>query len=386
MIRRRGQSWQVIVYVGRDPVTGRERRVARSVPGRRLERRPPRAALDLEARLLVEVARGEHTVGRLSVAALLERWLEHAGPDLSPTTFYSYRSYIDRMLVPRLGAVPIAELTTLQLDTVYRELREAGGADGRPLAPATVRHAHAILHRALVQAQRWGLIDHNPAVLASPPKLARPRIETPSSEQVARIVGTARAHDPLLGLAVWLAAVTGARRGELCGLRWSDVDLATASVTIRRSVINTPGQIVIKVPKNDRARQVSLDEATCALLHEQRSSRAGEAQAAGVWFPEDSYVLSDEPSATTPMDPRRLTHRFRRVARDARVKCRFHDLRHWHVTQALATGLPVRDVAARVGHASARMTLDVYGHAIKNGDRAAAESVAGLLGAARRGR
>jgi integrase len=329
--------------------------------------------------LLVEVARGEHRVGRLSVATLLERWLAHTGPDLSPTTLHSYRSYIDRQLVPRLGSVPVAELTTMHLDSVYRDLRESGGADGRPLAPATVRHAHAILHRALVQAQRWGLNDHNPAVLASPPKLARPRIEAPSAEQVARIVGAARAHDPLLGLAVWLAAVTGARRGELCGLRWGDVDLDGANLMIRRSVINTPGQILIKVPKTDRARRVTLDAATCDLLRMRKSSDVERLRAAGIPLAENAYVLSEAIDLMTPLDPRLLTHRFRAVAHDVHINCRLHDLRHWHVTQALAVGLPVRDVAERVGHASARMTLDVYGHAIKGTDRPAAEAVAGLL-------
>jgi integrase len=370
VIRRRGESWQVVVDVGRDPLTGRERRVARTVRGRRRQRRSTRAALDLEARLLVEVARGEHRVGRLSVAELLDRWLEHADLDLSPTTLHGYRSCIARQLVPRLGSVQIAELTTLHLDALHRDLRESGGANGRSLAPATVRQAHAILHRALRQAQRWGLTDHNPAVLASPPKLPRPRIDAPSAEQIARIVEAAGAHDSTLGLAVRLAAVTGARRGELCGLRWCDVDLDGASVMIRRSVINTPGQIVIKTPKTDRARRVTLDRATCDLLLEKRTIDAQRRSVPGNLLAGREYVLSEAADSSVPLDPRLLTHRFRALARGMQVDRRFHDLRHWHVTQALAAGLPVRDVAERVGHASARMTLDVYGHAItKRGPR-----------------
>jgi len=369
----------VIVYVGRDPVTGRERRVARTVSGRRLQRRPPREARELEARLLVEVALGEHRTSTVTLAAVLKRWLDHAGPDLSPTTLHTYRSYIERLLVPRLGGVQLHDLTTIHLDSLYRALRESGGASGRPLSAATVRQVHAIVRRALVQAQRWGLTNDNPAVLASPPKVQRSRIHPPSAEQVAGIVGAARARDPLLGLAVWLAAVTGARRGELCGLRWYDVDLHSQSVVIRRSVVEVPGQLVVKDPKSHRVRRVALDGETCDLLRARQASQAEAAKGARVALDEDAYVLSEEPAGDTPLDPRRLSHRFRALTRNASIECRFHDLRHWHVTQALGTGLPVRDVAERVGHASARMTLDVYGHAIKGADHGAVEAVATLL-------
>jgi integrase len=106
------------------------------------------------------------------------------------------------------------------------------------LAPASARQVHAILRRALVHAERWGWINRNPAALASPPKLGRREMQPPSAEQVRRILEAAREDDDNLSLAIWLAAITGARRGELCGLRWADLD--GESFVIRRSVAALP--------------------------------------------------------------------------------------------------------------------------------------------------
>jgi integrase len=237
MIRRRGTRWQVTVYAGTDPVTGRERRVTRSVPAKPGQTRPPKEARELEARLMVEVGGGDHREARMTVAELLERWLEHAGPDLSPTTLHGYERYIARSIVPAIGRVRLDKLTTAMLDGLYRELRASGGVNGKPLAPATVRQVHAVIRRALHQAERWGWINRNPAALASPPRIVRVEIRPPTPEQVGEILRTARDDDPAFGLALWLAAVTGARRGELCGLRWSDIDVDDATVVIRRSVV-----------------------------------------------------------------------------------------------------------------------------------------------------
>ena len=379
MIRRRGENWQVTVYVGLDPVTGSERRISRTVPGTPGQKRAPKAARDLEARLLTEAGAGEHREARVTVQQLLELWLAQVGPDLSPTTLYGYRRYIDRLLVPRIGAMHLDKLTTASLDRLYRTLRDAGGEGGGPLSPATVRQAHAVLRRALVQAERWGWITRNPAALASPPKLQRHEIRPPSAADVDRILVAAYDESTDLGLAVWLAAVTGARRGELCGIQLSDVDLDGGSLVIRRSVVEISHRLIVKDPKTHQVRRIALDDATLLLLRERRASQGATALACGDCLERDAYVLSEDPAGRVPLHPNLLSDRFRRLVRSLNIVCRLHDLRHWHVTEALGAGLPVRDVAERVGHASTRMTLDVYGHAIAESDRKAAAVVAARL-------
>lgn len=379
MIRRRGNRWQVTVYAGTDAVTGRERRVTRSVPAKPGQRQPSREARALEARLLLEVGAGEHRDAQVTLDELLKAWLEQAGPDLAPTTLHGYQRYIRRNISPTLGNVRLDRLSTAMLDRLYRELRASGGVGGQPLSPATVRQIHAVLHRALGQAQRWGWINKNPAALASPPKLVRKEIRPPTPDQVGRILTAAREEDPLLGLAVWLAAVTGARRGELCGIQWADLDLGIGTLVIRHSIVELDHKLIVKPPKTHQVRRIAVDDTTIGMLRARHAEQATIALACGVQLDPLAYVLSESADGLAPLHPNLLSDRFRRVVRRLGVTCRLHDLRHWHVTQALGAGLPVRDVAERVGHASAQMTLDVYGHAIGQADRRAAESVANLL-------
>jgi integrase len=135
----------------------------------------------------------------------------------------------------------------------------------------------------------------------------------------------------------------------------------------------------VKDPKTHQARRVSLDEETLRLLKARRVTQSEAPLACGVRLDDDAYVLSELPAGTEPVHPVALSDRFRRLVWRLGITCRFHDLRHWHVSQALGIGVPVRDVADRVGHASARMTLDVYGHSINHDDRRAAEAAADLL-------
>jgi integrase len=138
-------------------------------------------------------------------------------------------------------------------------------------------------------------------------------------------------------------------------------------------------QLTVKDPKTHQVRRIALDEVTMRLLRERRAAQAETALACGVGLGVDAYVLSGDPAGRTPLHPSLLSDRFRRLVRVLGIRCRLHDLRRWHVTEALGAGLPVRDLAGHVGHGSARMTLDVYGHAIADSDRSAAEIVARLL-------
>lgn len=359
-----------MVYVDRDPVTGRERRLTRKFAGRG-EKRPPKAARDLEATWLLEVGAGQHRGSDVTVGELLDRWLAQVEHDLSPTTVRGYRTSIEQYLRPYLGKVKLAKLTTASLDGLYARLRAKGGQKGQPLAPATVRQAHAVLRRALGRAVRWGWIGANPAVNASPPALVRRELRPPGRAEVELLL----AHSKEMHLLVLLALGTGARRGELCGLQWSDVDVD--SITIRRSVVRGG---VVKDTKTHAARQIAIGPRVVEALKARRSAMKETALACGVRLSPDAYVLSDDPAGREPLEPHRATERFRSLTKRAGVKCRLHDLRHAHVTGLLAAGIPVADVAARAGHADAHVTLTVYGHASPAIDRRAALVADEMLG------
>jgi integrase len=148
------------------------------------------------------------------VAELIERWLEWrvSVRPISPTTVAAYRGYIDRSILPSLGRLQVGQLDAATLDTFYARLRRQGGKGGRPLAASSVRQIHAILSGALTRAVVWGWISHNPARLASPPSRERADTQPPAVEDAARLLRTAAAEDPELGLFLRRAG-TNQRRG-----------------------------------------------------------------------------------------------------------------------------------------------------------------------------
>src|SRR5215218_3157771 len=234
MIYKRGKRWRVIVYAGRDPITGRKRQKSVTVATRA-------EARQAEARLITEVGAGQHRsrTSTRTVAELLDRWLEwrQSVRPISPTTVNGYRGYIDRSILPSLGHLQVGRLDAATLDAFYAHLRKQGGKGGRPMAASSVHQVHAILSGALNRAVVWGWIASNPARLATPPSIERTDLQPPAVEDAARLLAVALAEDPELGLFLRLAVVLGARRGELCALRWSDVDLESRTgIRFRRLV------------------------------------------------------------------------------------------------------------------------------------------------------
>ncbi len=212
-MRRRGDAWELRAYVGVDPVTGRHNYKTRTFRGAK------RAAEAELARFVTQVSGGGHGAGDTTLADLIERWLELARDNLSPSTLRGYERIIRSYILPTIGKVPLNKLRTDQLDRFYARLRESGGEGGGPLSPATVRQTHAIIRRALNQAHRWEWIAANPAVLASPPSVRSRPIDPPDPQGVLELVTEAEASDPDLGCFLLLAATTGARRGARRALR-----------------------------------------------------------------------------------------------------------------------------------------------------------------------
>lgn len=353
-LERRGDAWRITIDVGRDPLTGRRRRISRTVHGTKAE------AERTQARLIIEATKHRGSRTR-TVGALLEAWLDHA--DLSPNTLRGYRSKLDLYLIPALGTIPARKLDTETIDRFYRALRKKG------LAPATIRQTHAILRRACSQAVKWGWLPDNPAAHATPPTVPRRDRDAPTVPQVAAILLEASRD---LTDAVLLAVATGARRGELCGLQWADIEGTT--IRIRRAISDV-SELTVKGPKHGRGRKVTIDPGTVALLDARKARARADALACGTRIIGSSYVLGEEPGQRAPLRPERLTGRFRDAAKRAGITATFHGLRHANATWLLADGIPVRQVSGRLGHASAQMTLDVYAHALEQLDTLAAETL-----------
>lgn len=361
MIRRRGNSWVVQVYAGPDPVTGRKRFKSRSLPAGN-EKNPPKAARDLEVTMKAQAMRGEFNQSALTVADLMAIVLQQGAASWSPWTTAGYESKSRLYIIPALGPVKLAKLKVVHIDQMYADLQARG------LSPQTIRGVHVVLRKALERARRWEWIVTNPAADATLPKVVARPIQPPGRDVVETLVAAA---DPDLADAIVLAQHTGARRGELCGLRWSDIDLDSGRLTFRRAIVDRNAHdIVVKGTKTDKARTIVIGPTVADRLTSRRARLEAVAATCETAIVADAYVLSEAVDGSEPLKPNLVTQRFTRLTRQLGVKTRFHDLRHANATELLAAGIPVNDVAQRLGHASVRMTLDVYGHASEN--RAAA--------------
>jgi integrase len=404
-VRKRGESsYQAIVYAGIDPVTKRQRYLRQTA---RTHKEAERAL----TRLLSQVDEQRTPNTSATVGYLLDRWLDMAQLEL--TTRDTYQAYLRRHVRPALGGMPLRKLTVDVLDRFYLRLARHGGrcprcmtrvtrglpplrageryaprpgaqatathqpdcARGLPLAPSTVHQIHSILRRALDQAVKWGWITRNPASLASPPRVTPRDVRPPRPEEVAALINAAWARDPDFGALLWVGVTTGARRGELCALRWPHVDFETGELLIERNLVQRGRQRKEKGTKTHQARRIALDEATMAVLAEHRDRCRARAAAARTSLRADGYVFSDVPGGGTPLLPDSVTQRFRRLARRLGVPTTLHGFgRHYAATQLLAAGVDLRTVAGRLGHGGGgATTLRVYASFVAAADRRAAE-------------
>ena len=311
------------------------------------------------------------------VGLLLDRYLEHlARKGHSPKTLDTYRRYIASTIRPALGSRPVRKVTAWDLDALYATMIDAGKAT------ATIRQHHAIISGALGQAVKWGWCPTNVATMASPP-VARPgRIIPPTAKEVRAIVELAEDRNPDLAAMIMLAALTGARRGELCALRWSDIDLTGAgSVRISRSMLDLPNRVEEKATKSHQERTLALSEAGLALVQLRRDAMLERARLADVELAPDGYVFSERPDGSTPCRPDKVTGFFSR-ARDelGLTHVHLHSLRHFMATQLADRGdVSARTLAGRLGHADASVSLKVYSHFFPAADADAADHMGRIL-------
>ncbi|MGH8907202.1 MAG: tyrosine-type recombinase/integrase [Egibacteraceae bacterium] len=368
--QRDNGTFRVLVYAGRDPLTGKERRRTGTAHSRK-------EAEQLRTRLLSEIDQGQASGGgsRATMTQLLERWLETA--DLELTTRYTYQSYISHKIVPALGRVPVRKIDVETLDRFYAELRKRGGVHGQPLAAMTVRQVHFILRAALGLAVKWGWIPRNPAEDATIPRYVRQDVVPPTPAEVERFLAAAWDQDPDLGTLLWLAMVTGARRGELCALRWSHVRANDGFLLISRSFVHRGSQAREKDTKTHQARRVALDQVTAGILDEHKTRCEARAAACDVTVRPDGYVFSPTPDGSQPLMPDSATGRLNRLSRKLGVKVNLRSLRHYAATEMLTNGVDLRTTAGRLGHGDGgTTTLRVYTHFLPAPDLKAAEILA----------
>jgi len=362
----KGSSYRVRVEYPADPTTG-ERRQRSETFG---TKREAEAAL---AKWVNEIERGTAVdTTRQTTGEFLTHWLDTvAAHRVRATTLEDYRATITKHLVPGLGNVPVQRLTPAAVQAFYAA-KLAGGC-----GPRTVQLCHLRLSQALKQGVRWGTVPRNVCESVDPPKVTPGRGKTWTPDQARRFLAAAETdgYAPL-----WLLALTtGARQGELLGLRWEDVDLAKGSLSVRQALAILDGKPIIQAPKSRAAvRTIALPVETVAALkaHKARQNEA-RLKAGALWV--DHGLVFATPTGQ-PIHPANVQRNHAKLQARAGVpRIRFHDLRHTHATWLITGGQPITSVSERLGHAKSSITLDIYAHAVTATQDRAALAVSALL-------
>jgi len=250
----------------------------------------------------------------------------------------------------------------------------------RPMSAATIRQVHSILSGAFRAAVRWEWIDRNPASSAKLPKARHRAPTSPTPTAVAAIIAVTRDLDlELLAIYLWLAAVTGARRGELCGLQWADIDLDAGVVHIAYSYAVRAGYKLRKDTKTHQDRHLAIDPVTVAVLRERFQQVQELLASVGLELSPTAYVFSGDLPGTAAWNPDWVTHKVAEVAAAAGVSINVKALRHYTASQLLAGGIDLRNTAARLGHGGGgATTLRDYADPVSEVDRRAAAYLAQL--------
>ncbi|MGD0254967.1 MAG: tyrosine-type recombinase/integrase [Acidimicrobiales bacterium] len=363
-IRQRGKSsWQLTVYVGYDSKARKRRYASKTVRGTKRE-----AELAL-AEFVTEVAKGGRVAtGPISVEQVLTKWLDARKAQLSPSTTDRYRVAI-KLIPASLKKLSVARLRAHHIEDLYVDLVAAGQSG------SSIRKLHWALRQSMAWAHKRGFTGLIATVGVDLPPLAAKMINPPPSADVRKVVEHLLATDPDWGTLVAVVAWTGCRRGEVCALRWEDIDITGKSILIHRSVVAVPGGVEERGTKTGQQRRLAIGPRTVKLLRAHQKRCRERAKACDATLEATAFVFSPEAAGRRPYNPHTITRVFVAACDGAEVRrMRLHDLRHHSATTLLKQGAALGEVMDRHGWKTVEM-VNRYRHLLEAKDVKAAKGL-----------
>ena len=365
--KRKDGRWEGRYTAGRDPVTGKQ--IFKNVLGKTQSEVKEKLQKALAQAKKIDFAK----TGKYTVTMWMNEWFENVAKiKVRPSSHQTYRGYIDHHIAPNIGNIPLEKLTTMDLQKLYRKLLNKGRVDRveakqqpKGLSAKTVRNINQVISSAMDFAVAQKIIPENPCKAVALPKVEHKEMQTIPAEQLQAFLQEAKATGVYEMYYIELA--TGLRRGELLGLKWTDIDWQNGIIKVRRQVARVDGQIVEAPLKTKNSyRTVTISQQAIEVLKQQKEKT------------NDEYVF---PSPTGgPISPDSVNNMLKRVlARAGIPKVRFHDLRHTFATIALQNGVDIKTVSGMLGHFSAGFTLDTYAHVTTAAQKEAADTIGNVL-------
>ena len=362
--KRKDGRWEGRYTAGRDPVTGKA--IYRNVLGKTQAEVKEKLKTAIEKTRVLPLKTEHYTVGQW-----LDAWMEnYAKLQVRPSSHKTYQGFISNHIKPALGDLPLEKLTAMDLQRLYKHLLESGRVEctesrSKPkgLSVKTVRNINQMISSALNYAVEQHLIPTNPTKGCVLPKLERKEMKILPPESLGTFFEEARRSGVFELYYIDLA--TGLRRGELLGLKWSDIDLDKGIIHVRRQVLRQNGKVVEAPLKTKNSyRNIAIGAGAIKVLKDMEQK-------------EESVFPSPYGG---PMSPDSVLHMLQRVLKRAGLeRIRFHDLRHTFSVLALQNGVDVKTLSAMLGHYSAGFTLDTYAHVTTSMQKQAANAVGNFL-------
>lgn len=380
-IKKRGTTWTYVVDVGRDPLTGKRKRASKGGFNTKGE---CRAAA---SKLITEVDNGTYyEVSDIILKDFLTKYLNTVKPNLTLKTYDVYKYFAEYYLIPNLGELKVKDIKPLNIQELYNEI-------GKTKSSTTVRHIHNFFHKALALAVRWQLTKENPSDYIEKPKRAKPEMNVLNEDQLnALLVALEKSTMYLFAV---IAAGTGMREAEICGLKWENVDLDNKIIYVKNQLQKNESNILEnkKLKTNNSYRKILIPDLVINVLSTQKIKYEENKK-----YFQDNYCTGDYVACQSngePYDPSYISKNFNRVLRKYKHKVkneneevkelalyemlnippiRFHDLRHTHATLLLKSGISVKVVAERLGD-TVTTIMNTYAHVLPDMQKEATEKL-----------
>ncbi len=351
-IRKRGSTYSIVVDIGNDE---NGKRKQKWYSGYKTKKEAEKALADI----IAKIEKGEYfEPEKMSLATYLDYWLEtYAKTNVAPSTYKRYAEFAAHVKAD-IGRIMLPKLKPAHIQSFYSVLLERG------LSKSTVLKVHRMLHLALKHAVNWQIIISNPTDAVTPPRPDKVEMhvwDVETANKFLHDIGDTSIYIPVL-----LALQTGMRAGEICGLKWEDVNLKQGTLTVKQTLQRINGVLTVKDTKTAKSkRTIALMDYTVQALKEHKKKQNETKLMVGQTYKDQGFVCTWDDGR--PYDPHYVGEKFTELVYKLNYpQIRFHDLRHTHATMLLQQGVNPKIVSERLGHSQVSITLDTYSHVLPN--------------------
>lgn len=400
-IRKRGEnSYQITVSNGYDSKGNKLIKTKTITVDPKLTDRQREKEIQKQATLFDEdVKKGTYLdPTRLSLSEYITLWLNTQESVLAPKTYLRYKGILEGRVSKSVGHINIQKVKAVHLNDFYSNLQEVGIREDKKegaLSNRTILHHHRVLSKLFNDAYKSGLINENPCSRATAPKVSKPEMKCLNEDQISLLAIALQEESIKVQAIIMLSLMTGCRRGELGGLQWKHIDTKNNTILIEQASTYTPdtGTILKETKNKTSIRKISIPQETTFLLSQYRKwwlehkLKVGDqwqyAERESAQKNDDTWIDPEYVFTTWDgylMHPDTFTSTFKDfLKRHSLPDIRLHDLRHTAATMLINSGLNIKSISSRLGHANATTTLNIYSHALLSADQQAADVMGSLI-------